>query len=422
MRCTLIGVGSRGDVQPLVALGAGLRQAGVDVRLATHRDFAPMADAAGLGFAPIEGDATSFSAGPAGRAFRERVGDADRFRRFVEGYLGLFLERFYRDAWAACEDADVVLGWTACAVSLAERLRVPVFNVALTPALHLRTGAFPNPFHASSDPLDAYANRRTWRLALPTLRIGEQHLNRWRVNRLGLAPIEWRQHIRALRRLPHLFGYSPSILPKPADWPAGAHVTGYWFLDGPAGYTPPPDLAAFLEAGPPPVAIGFSSQVSGDPAALTRTVIDGITRAGVRAVVITGFGGLSGVAFPPQVFPVATVPYDWLLARVSAMVHQGGAGSTGAAVRAGLPNMAVPFGFDQGLWGQRLHALGVSPPPVAATALTADALAASLTALTRDEAMRANAAALGARVRAEDGVGTAVRLVLDAADRRRAGA
>lgn len=419
MRCTLIGVGSRGDVQPLVALGAGLRRAGVDVRLATHRDFAPMAEAEGLGFAPIEGDATNFSSGPAGRAFRERVGDAERFRRFVEGYLGLFLERFYRDAWAACEDADVVLGWTACAVSLAERLRVPVFNVALTPALHLRTGAFPNPFHASSDPLDAHANRRTWRLALPTLRIGETQLNRWRAG-LGLPPIGWRQHIRALRRLPHLFGYSPSILPKPVDWPAEAHVTGYWFLDGPGGYSPPPDLAAFLAAGPPPIAIGFSSQVSGDPAALTRAVIDGVTRAGVRAVVVTGFGGLSGVSFPPHVFPVTTVPYDWLLARVSAMVHQGGAGSTGAAVRAGIPNMAVPFGFDQGLWGQRLFELGVSPAPVAATALSAERLAPALTALTSDGRMRANAAALGARVRAEDGVGTAVRLVLEAADRGRA--
>ncbi|MGE0040889.1 MAG: glycosyltransferase [Vicinamibacterales bacterium] len=417
MRCTILAVGSRGDVQPLIALGAGLRQAGVRVRLATHRDFTPAVEAAGLEFAPIEGNASLFASGPAGRAFRERVADAARFKRFVDDYLGLFITRLLRDAWAASADADVVLAWTACATSLAERLRVPVFNASLTPPLHSPTGAFPNPFHGYATPLSPFENRRSWRKALPTLQIGAAEVDRWRAATLGLGPLPWRRNVRALRRMPHLLGYSGTVLPRPADWPAWMHVTGYWFLDAPGAYQPPPALERFLADGPAPVAIGFSSQVSGNAAALTRTVVEAVERAGCRAVVVTGFGGLKGVDFPDRVLPVTTVPYDWLFTRVGAMVHQGGAGSTALAVRFGLPNMAVPFGFDQALWGHRLHALGVGPAPVPAAELTADRLAAALDALLGDGAMRARAAALGQAVAAEDGIGTAVRLVLEAVDR-----
>ncbi|MGE3276996.1 MAG: glycosyltransferase [Vicinamibacterales bacterium] len=418
MRCTILAVGSRGDVQPLIALGAGLAAAGVTVRLATHRDFQPAVEAAALEFAPIDGNAASFSGGPAGRAFRDRVADPARFKRFVDDYLGLFVARMLRDSWNACEGADVVLAWTACAASLAERLPVPVFNTWLTPPLHLPTSAFPNPFHTSSEPMTPHENRRSWRLGLPTLQVGSEAVDRWRAERLGLAPLPFRQNIARLRRLPHLLGYSPSVLPKPEDWPAAVHVTGYWFLDAPGTYRPPAELEAFLAAGSPPVAIGFSSQVSGDPAALTRTVVDAVERSGCRAVMITGFGGLKGVDFPPHVLPVTTVPYDWLFTRVRAMVHQGGAGSTALAVRFGLPNMAVPFGFDQGLWGQRLFELGVGPKPIPATALTAERLSSALTALMADEEMRGRADALGARVRAEDGIGVALRLILEAVDRR----
>ncbi|MDP1572350.1 MAG: glycosyltransferase [Vicinamibacterales bacterium] len=420
MRCTILAIGSRGDVQPLIALGAGLRASGARVRLATHRDFLDAVTAAGLEFAPIEGQAASFGAGPAGRAFRDRVSNVARFQRFVDSYLALFFTRLLRDAWQASEDADVVLSWTMCAASLAERLRVPVFNAGLAPALYFPTSAFANPVHDAPVGTGPAANRRSWRHGLATIRIGEAQVNAWRTTTLGLAPLSWRPHVRALRRLPHLFGYSPHVLPRPADWPAWAHVTGYWFLDDAPRYTPPRELQAFLDAGPPPIAIGFSSQVGDDAVTLTRTVMEAVTEAGQRAIVVTGFGGLKDVTCPPSVLPVTTVPYDWLLPRVRAMVHQGGAGSTSAAVRAGRPQMAVPFGFDQHLWGARIEALGIGPAPIPAAALTVSGLAAALTTLDRDEAMRARAEALGARVRAEDGIGTAVALVRDAVTRHQA--
>jgi len=417
MRCTILAVGSRGDVQPLLALGIGLRAAGVSVRVATHRDFEAAVRAHQLEYFPLIGHASSFFGGAAGNAFRERVRKPAEFRRLFDNYLSLFFERFLRDAWAASEDADVVLSWSRIATSLTERLKVPVFVVSLNPVLHLPTSAFPNPFQGPSGwRLGPLFNRLTWRLALPATRIGETQLNAWRRDQLGLAPIGWREELRRLRRLPHLLGYSPSVLPRPRDWARSIHVTGYWFLDEPAAYQPPADLAAFVEAGPPPIAVGFSSQVGRNAAAVTRTVVDAVTRAEARAVLVSGFGGLKGVAFPPHVFPVRTVPYDWLLPRVRAMVHHGGAGSTATALRVDLPNLAVPFGYDQALWGARVHALGAGPAPIPVEHLTGAALADAIRRMTTDARMRERAAAVGAKIRAEDGTGAAVRTILAAVD------
>lgn len=417
MRCTILAVGSRGDVQPLVALGAGLQAAGFTVRFATHRDFEASVRRHGLDYVPLAGHALGFFGGAAGHAFRDRVRNAAEFRRLFDDYLSLFLQRFLRDAWAASAGADVVLTWSRAAPALAERLRVPVFVVSLNPVLYLPTAAFPNPFQESPGPRPGPPlNRRTWRLALPALRIGEAQVNDWRRESLGLGPIGWRRELRQLRRLPHLLGYSPAVLPKPRDWAPWIRVTGNWFLDEPGEYQPPPELAAFLAAGPPPIAIGFSSQVGRNAAAITRTVVDAVTRAGTRAVLVAGFGGLKGVEFPDHVFPVRTVPYDWLLRRVTAMVHQGGAGSTAAALRFDLPGFAVPFGYDQALWGARVHALGAGPAPIPVERLTADALAGAIRQVTTDTGMRERAAAVGAKIRAEDGIAAAVAAILAAAN------
>src|SRR5262249_33784090 len=154
-------------------------------------------------------------------------------------------------------------------------------------------------------------------------------------------------------------------LPVPTDWPSTLHVTGYWFHDLAADWQPPDDLATFLEAGPRPVAIGFGSMVSGDDRTTTAMVLEAVGRAGVRAVLVRGWGGLVRTARQDRshgdVFVIDDVPHDWLFPRLAGVVHHGGSGTTAAGLRAGLPTLAVPFGFDQFLWGRRLRALGVGP-------------------------------------------------------------
>lgn len=414
MRCTIVAIGLRGDIQPMIALAAGLRASGTDVRCAVPSDFVETARAHGLDPFPLQGSVSALFGGATGVALRERLRDAEAYRRLFDDYLSLFFEKLLGEVWAACEGADVVVcsPWTRVGPSLAEALRVPVFVASTYPVMHLPTRAFPNPFQEPPHlPFGPFVNRQSWRAALPAMRVGDAPLNKWRRDVLGLAAIDWRDDLKRLQRLPHLFGYSPAVLPKPRDWPAEAHVTGYWFLDEASTYEPPAPLERFLGDGPPPIAIGFSSQVARNREAVTNTIVDAVERAGVRAVLVTGLGAMKDVELPERVFAVPSVPYDWLCPRIAAFVHHGGSGSTGMALRFGLPNFAVPFGYDQPLWGRRLHALGVGPAPQPAARLNVDRFAAALRQLVDNTDMRTRAAELASRLSQEDGTAAAVTQV-----------
>jgi sterol 3beta-glucosyltransferase len=211
--------------------------------------------------------------------------------------------------------------------------------------------------------------------------------------------------------VPTLYGYSRHVLPRPADWPAEHQVTGYWFLDAPDDWTPPPDLAAFLAAGEPPVYIGFGSMGSRDPGATARLAVEALARAGRRGILAAGWGGLTATDLPATIFPLGAIPHAWLFPQMAAIVHHGGAGTTAAALRAGVPSLVVPFGLDQPFWGRRVAELGVGPSPIARGALTARGLANALRDTLADGAIRHRAAALGRAISAEEGIGTAVTLI-----------
>jgi UDP:flavonoid glycosyltransferase YjiC (YdhE family) len=276
--------------------------------------------------------------------------------------------------------------------------------------LHLPTTGFANPFQGPTRlPLGPLYNRLSWQWALPFTRIGQAQVDRWRRTTLKLEPLPWREELRRLRRMPHLFGYSPTVLPKPWDWADWVHVTGYWFLD--RQEAPAPELAAFLAAGEPPVAIGFSSQVSRETRRISAATVEALRLTGRRGIMISGFGGLRGIDLPDSILRVDSVPYDWLLPQVAAMVHQGGAGSTASVLRAGVPSFAVPFGYEQALWGRRIARLGAGPPPLAPSRLTAERLAAAIDRTADTPHYRRRAAEAGRAIRAEDGIAVAVGIV-----------
>jgi UDP:flavonoid glycosyltransferase YjiC (YdhE family) len=210
---------------------------------------------------------------------------------------------------------------------------------------------------------------------------------------------------------PVLYGFSRHVVPLPEGGPRPRHVTGYWFLPAAASWVMPPALEAFLAQGGPVVSIGFGSMASKDPAAVTEIVVGAVRDVGIRAVLLSGWGGLDRLGPADQVYVADALPHDRLFPRMAGVVHHGGAGTTGAGVRAGVPSLVVPFGVDQPFWGGRLAALGVGPEPIARKRLTRATLAAGLRSLVEDAGMRARAAELGERVRAEDGVGTAVQLI-----------
>ncbi len=231
----------------------------------------------------------------------------------------------------------------------AERTRVPAVLASLVPVS--RSGAFPT-VGAPELPLGRIYNRLTYTIGdqmawQPFRRL----VDRWRVEVLGLAPAPFLGPMRAVERLrrPVLYGFSPSIVPRPADWGSHVHVTGYWFNDPENGWRPPAELAHFLDAGPPPVYVGFGSMTDRDPAVVARIVLEALEQTGCRAVVLSGWARLPGVTDRPGVHFVENVPHDWLFPKMAAVVHHGGAGTTHAGLRAGAPTVVVPFFTDQPL-------------------------------------------------------------------------
>jgi sterol 3beta-glucosyltransferase len=213
---------------------------------------------------------------------------------------------------------------------------------------------------------------------------------------------------REATSLPVLYAFSPLVVPKPPDWNASIRLTGYWVLPADAAWRPPAALDAFLGAGPAPVYIGFGSMTPTRADRLTAIAVDALAAAGQRGVLLGGWGAFGEGDLPSTVIAVRDVPHEWLLPRMRAIVHHGGAGTTGAALRAGVPSIVVPLGFDQPFWGRRVYALGVGPRPISRRRLTAAWLAQAIQTATTDGAMRARAADLGTALRAEHGVEVAV--------------
>jgi sterol 3beta-glucosyltransferase len=212
----------------------------------------------------------------------------------------------------------------------------------------------------------------------------------------------------ARQREPILYGWSPSVLPQPPDWGGWLHTTGYWFLERRGEWQAPQELTDFLDSGPPPIFIGFGSMNNIDPERLTDIVLRALELTGQRGILDTGWGGMGDADLPNSVFRVEDLPHDWLFERVTAAVHHGGAGTTSASLRAGIPTVVVPFFADQPFWGWRVAELGVGPEPISRRLISVEQLANAIRRATSDHDMRARAGALARRIRGEYGIERAV--------------
>jgi UDP:flavonoid glycosyltransferase YjiC (YdhE family) len=319
------------------------------------------------------------------------------------------------DAWDACHDAEVVVSSFTSdvfAVSIAEKLGAKHVSALLQPALvATRSGAAT--MNAPAPNRDSIINYwfGKWLLEPTLWRLNGDGANRFRQELLGLRPQTYAQNRAAMRRMLVVHGYSRHVVPHPPDWPANLYTTGYWFLDDARDWQPPADLLHFLEAGEPPVCIGFGSMTGRDPQAMTRLVVDAAVQSGRRAVLLSGWAGIGDANLPPSIFCLDAAPHDWLFPRMAAVVHHGGAGTTAAGLRAGVPSVIVPHLGDQPFWGQRVEALGVGPRAIPRPKLTSTALSEAIVVATSDVAMRRRTADLSARIAAEDGIGTAVGLI-----------
>jgi UDP:flavonoid glycosyltransferase YjiC (YdhE family) len=238
-------------------------------------------------------------------------------------------------------------------------------------------------------------------------------VNRWRRESLKLKalPVTGAFDLLYKSRTPFIYGFSPCVVPRPSDWPEWHHITGYWFLDGAHDWSPPAGLTDFLSRGAKPIYIGFGSMNGQVARHLAHLAIEAVTLSRQRAVLLGGWAQAHNLDLPDHVYALESAPHEWLFPRMAAVVHHGGAGTTAAGLRAGLPSVITPFMGDQSYWGQRVYALGVGPRPISRAKLTAKKLADAITQAVTDESIKCRAAALGESIRAENGVARAVELV-----------
>ncbi|MFD7707889.1 glycosyltransferase [Streptomyces sp. NPDC059786] len=397
-RVLIAAAGSRGDVAPYTGLGAALRRAGFEVAVAATDPFAALVRGAGLEFRGLPAPTEARGGGTGGRAMMRTAA------AFVTE-----LGRGFADV--AADGTDLLLlsattaplGW-----HLAEATGTPSLGVYLQPTAP--TGDFP-PVVTGGRSLGRLANRATGRFALRMAdRVYGQAVAELR-RRLGLPPLSPSAMRRRKERAdwPVLHGFSTALVPRPADWRTGLEITGTWWPHLDPAERLPAELEDFLRAGPRPVFVGFGSMASGDGERLSAIAVRALRRAGLRGVLQAGSAGLA--ADGDDVLTVGDVPHELLFPRVAAVVHHAGAGTSAAALRAGVPSVAVPVTADQPFWAGRLAALGAATAPIPFRSLTAERLADAFDVVVKRQAYARAAAIAAQHMATEDGAGRTLKAV-----------
>jgi sterol 3beta-glucosyltransferase len=412
MSITILAIGSQGDVQPYLALAVGLKNEGYDVRFAANSNFAALAANYQIEFFPIQLDSFEFTQNSQTQSWL----DAESIPHLIlstNRVIRPMLERIMKDVFAACQGSEAVI-YHSYALPFVYHIGKQL-NISCIPAsLHpMPTRSYPailsNMMQSPSKTLNLLTHllvhQISWQVFLPVVR------KHWNANSHLPLIGPYREFLKGPQ--PVLCGYSPSVLPVSEDLPKHVSITGYWFLDPHPNWQPDPALTEFLKSTPKPIYIGFGSM--GNPAKNQDTaniILETIARTGIRVVLSAGWSGLgTDRPLPENVFLIKDTPHRWLFPQMAAIVHHGGAGTTGAALSAGVPSLVIPHFGDQYYWGKRVAELGVGPKPIARKKLTAEQFATALSTMLHDSGMRERAASLGAKITADDGVNQAVQII-----------
>ena len=418
MKITILTYGSRGDVQPFLALALGLQKAGHMVKLAAPHRFADFVEAYKIPFVPLAGDPEIIS---------QRLNDVGSnplgMVRAMSDYIFSIAGQVLRQIRAVCEDADLIVHsflFTTGGHSLARSLGVPDISVQTFP-IFAPTRAFPPVFmpNLSSGQLRYFFHWLATQIFWYGGNLGYRRLRKLDSETFDLDlhwPFDVDEHRLAT---PLVLACSPTIIPRPDDWTSShIHIPGYFFLESSEAFEPPKTLTDFLAAGPPPVCVTFGSTIHRDADRIYGIVLDALEKTSNRAIILSGWSNLKNLPVSENVLVIDAVPHDWLLPRCKAVIHHGGAGTTAAGLRSGIPNLVVSFAADQPFWGARVQAVGAGPQPVLVKKLTAEKIVAAL-AEADGNALRTRVQDVGRKIRMEDGVGVAVKIIEKYALKRR---
>lgn len=411
LQIVMLIVGTRGDVQPFVAIGRRLQEYGHRVRLATHANFKDFVLSTGLEFFPLGGDAKVLAdymvknkgflpSGPS-----EIHAQRNHLKDIIFSLL------------PACQDDDPEskIPFKADAIianppayghtQVAEALKLPLhvfFTMPWTP-----TSDFPHPLAHVKHQM---GYRLSYNIVDTLIWLGIRDIIKsFRKKKLKLRRISYLSgHYNSLPEVPYGYIWSPHLIPKPKDWGSKIDVVGFCFLDLASNYQPPSSLVQWIEAGERPIYVGFGSLPVEQPQEMTRIIVEALEITGRRGIINKGWGGLGSLAEPKEfVYVLDNCPHDWLFPRCMAVVHHGGAGTTAAGLKAACPTTIVPIFGDQQFWGERVHARGLGPPPIPVAEFSLEKLIDAINFML-DPKVKERALELSKAIEIEDGVGGAV--------------
>jgi sterol 3beta-glucosyltransferase len=402
LRITCLTIGSRGDVQPYIALCKGLLKEGHKPKIATHAEFGPWVIKHGIAFEAIDGDPAELM-----RICVENGMFTYSFLKEASTKFRGWIDELLVSAWRACQDSDILIESPSAmaGIHIAEALGIPYFRAFTMP--WTRTRAYPHAFAVPEHKIGGAYNYFSYVMFDNVFwKAIAGQVNRWRKKELGLRSTNLDK--MQPNKVPFLYNFSPHVVVPPLDYSDWVRVTGYWFLDEANDWTPPAALTDFIakarEDDKKLVYIGFGSIVVSDPAALTRTVVDSVLKADVRCILSKGWSDRLGdptavkteVPLPDEIHQIKSAPHDWLFAQIDAAVHHGGAGTTGASLRAGLPTVIKPFFGDQYFFGSRVEDLGVG---ICLKKVNVSVFSRALWEATHSERMIVKARILGEQIR-----------------------
>jgi sterol 3beta-glucosyltransferase len=415
MKITLLTYGSRGDVQPFLALAVGLQAAGHAVTLAAPQRFTGFIQERGIHCVPLAGDPDELSL-----LFNDAGKNVLRMLHSMQQHVYRIAPDVVKGTRKALQGADLLVHsfiFTTGGHSFARELDIPDISLQLFPVF-APTRLFPAVGMPERLPrgLNSFSHWLSTQVFWHGGNLGYYQLRRKAPDDFP-ARLFWPFRPAAGRPItPLVIACSPVVLSKPPEWDAPhIHLPGYLFLDNP-DYQPPDELTRFLASGEPPVCITFGSMVNREAERIGQAALEAVRRTGGRAIFLTGWGGWQSEAADNRTLFLDAAPHEWLFPRCRAVIHHGGAGTTAANLRAGVPSIIVPHAADQSFWGSRAAAIGAGPKPLSINGLSADTLAAAILDA-HSAVIRRRAGEIGELIRAEDGTGAIVSLIEEHADR-----
>ncbi|KAG9447647.1 hypothetical protein H6P81_013775 [Aristolochia fimbriata] len=415
LQIVMLIVGTRGDVQPFVAIGKRLQDYGHRVRLATHSNFKEFVLTAGLEFYPLGGDP---------KVLAEYMVKNKGFLPSGPSEIPIQRKQMKEIIFSllpACREPDLDSGIPFKAEAIianppayghthvAEALKVPLhifFTMPWTP-----TSEFPHPL---SRVKQSAGYRLSYQIVDSLIWLGiRDMINEFRKKKLKLRPVTYLSGAQgSAADIPYGYIWSPHLVPKPKDWGPKIDVVGFCFLDLASNYEPPEDLVKWLKAGDKPIYVGFGSLPVQEPQKMTQIIVEALESTNQRGIINKGWGGLGNLAAPKDfIYLLDNCPHDWLFLQCKAVVHHGGAGTTAAGLKAACPTTIVPFFGDQPFWGDRVHARGVGPAPIPVDQFSLPKLVDAIKYML-DPIVKGRAIELAKAMESEDGVTGSVKAFL----------